>query len=102
MKVLITGVNGFIGGHYAAHLRAGSDDTIVGIDVQPAAARACCDRYLQLDLGTPAAARALSELPAFDRVLHAGGISGFMVETDNPQRIFDVNVAGTMAVLDMA
>ena len=102
MKVLITGVNGFIGARYAAHLRAGSDATIVGIDVQPAAAGACCDRYLQLDLGTPAAARALAELPAFDRVLHAGGISGFMVETNNPQRIFDVNVAGTMAVLDMA
>jgi len=47
------------------------------------------------------AAEALRDLPAFDRVLHAGGISGFMVETGNPQRIFDVNVAGTMAVLDM-
>jgi nucleoside-diphosphate-sugar epimerase len=102
MKVLITGINGFIGGAYAAHLHATSDATIVGIDLQPQAAKPCCDEYLQLDLGTAAAVAALRELPAFDRVLHAGGISGFMVETGNPQRIFDVNVAGTMAMLDMA
>lgn len=34
--------------------------------------------------------------------MHAGGISGFMVETKNPQRIFYVNGAGAMTVLDTA
>lgn len=102
MKVLITGINGFIGASFAARLRAGSDASIVGIDIQPQASTPCCDEYLQLDLGSPAAASALRDLPAFDHVLHAGGISGFMVETDKPQRIFDVNVAGTMALLDLA
>ena len=101
MNTLITGINGFIGGAYAARLRVEGRHAIVGIDVQPAAATPC-DNYLQLDLGSVTAAEALRDLPAFDRVLHAGGISGFMVETGNPQRIFDVNVAGTMAVLDMA
>lgn len=102
MNVLITGINGFIGGSYAARLRMGGDASIFGIDIQPDASTPCCDEYLQLDLGSATAAGALRELPAFDYVLHAGGISGFMVETNNPQRIFDVNVAGTMAVLDMA
>lgn len=101
MKVLVTGINGFIGGSYAARLRATSDATIVGTDLQPVASRPCCDEYVQLDLGAPDAAGMLRAMPAFDRVLHAGGISGFMVETDNPQRIFDINVAGTMAVLEM-
>jgi UDP-glucuronate 4-epimerase len=101
MNVLITGINGFIGGSYAAQLRMSGDATIFGIDMQPSASTPCCDEYLQLDLGSSAAAGALRELPAFDCILHAGGISGFMVETDNPQRIFDVNVAGTMALLDM-
>lgn len=102
MNVLITGINGFIGGSYAARLRTSSDASIFGIDMQPGASMPRCDEYLQLDLGSATAARALHELPAFDFVLHAGGISGFMVETNNPQRIFDVNVAGTMTVLDMA
>jgi nucleoside-diphosphate-sugar epimerase len=102
MKVLITGINGFIGATYADRLRACSDASIVGLDIQPRASTPCCDQYVQLDLGSAEAASALRELPAFDHVLHAGGISGFMVETDRPQRIFDVNVAGTMALLDLA
>jgi UDP-glucuronate 4-epimerase len=103
MNVLITGINGFIGASYASRLRMTGDGAIFGIDVQPSASAAApCDHYLQLDLGSAAARAALKQLPAFDYVLHAGGISGFMVETGNPQRIFDVNVAGTMMLLDMA
>jgi len=101
MRTLITGINGFIGSAYAARLCATGGATITGIDLQPSALRPVCDKYLQLDLGAADAAKTLAALPAFDRVLHAGGISGFMVETDNPQRIFDVNVAGTMAMLEM-
>jgi UDP-glucuronate 4-epimerase len=103
MNVLITGINGFIGASYASRLRTTGDMAIFGIDMHPSASSAAaCDHYLQLDLGSAAARDALNQLPAFDYVLHAGGISGFMVETGNPQRIFDVNVAGTMALLDMA
>lgn len=103
MDILITGINGFIGARYAARARAGGAARIVGVDLQPQATPGVpCDRYLQLDLGASDASAALAGLQRFDRVLHAGGISGFMVETDNPRRIFDVNVAGTMALLDMA
>ncbi|HKU85537.1 MAG TPA: NAD(P)-dependent oxidoreductase [Casimicrobiaceae bacterium] len=103
MNVLVTGINGFIGASYAARLRASGDTRIFGIDLQPSpSSPACCDEYMQLDLGASGARAVLIALPAFDRVLHAGGVSGFMVETDNPQRIFDVNVAGTMALLDTA
>jgi len=101
MKILITGINGFIGTSYATRLRASEDARIFGIDVQTSPSTPCCDDYLQLDLASAAAAGALRELPAFDYVLHAGGISGFMVETNNPKRIFDVNVAGTMTLLDV-
>ena len=101
MKTLITGVNGFIGARYAERLKR-KGAWIAGLDLQSAEHASHCNEYLQLDLGSPAAAQVLRKLPAVDFILHAGGISGFMVETDNPQRIFDVNVAGTMAVLDMA
>ena len=101
MKTLITGVNGFIGAAHAERLKRGGA-SITGLDLQAAEQAGHCDEYVQLDLGSPAAAQVLRGLPAFDCILHAGGISGFMVETGNPQRIFDVNVAGTMAVLDLA
>ena len=101
MNILITGINGFIGTSYAARLRASGDARIFGIDMQGSALTPCCDEYLQLDLASAEAAGALRELPAVDYVLHAGGISGFMVETNNPKRIFDVNVAGTMTLLDV-
>lgn len=101
MKILITGSNGFIGSSYAARIRAEGGASVFGIDLQDAPGGAACDDYLQLDLGGAGAGDVLAGLPAFDCVLHAGGISGFMVETGNPQRIFDVNVAGTMRILEM-
>jgi NAD(P)-dependent dehydrogenase (short-subunit alcohol dehydrogenase family) len=101
MKALITGVNGFIGARHAELLKR-QGASLVGIDLQAAEAAHSCDEYLQLDVGSPDAAQRLRTLPPFDFILHAGGISGFMVETNNPQRIFDVNVAGTMAILDLA
>lgn len=101
MKILITGINGFIGGNCAARLRRRLGASITGLDVQPTALALNCDEYVQLDIGSAGAAGALLKLPSFDYVLHAGGISGFMVETDNPQRVFEVNVMGTMRVLEM-
>jgi len=101
MKTLITGVNGFIGARYAERLQR-NGASIVGLDLQSAPNATHCNDYLQLDLGSPDASHVLRKLAAVDFILHAGGISGFMVETGNPQRIFDVNVAGTMAVLDLA
>lgn len=102
MKILITGVNGFIGARYAARASTTRQVQVIGVDIDSSAKHSYCDEYVQLDLGTPAARAAICELPECEYVLHAGGISGFMVETNNPQRIFDVNVAGTMAVLEMA
>jgi nucleoside-diphosphate-sugar epimerase len=54
-----------------------------------------CRDYRGIDLGTPGAGDLLDTLPAPDVILHAGGISGFMVATDKPQYIADVNVGGT-------
>lgn len=104
MEILITGINGFIGASYAARVRASGDATrIVGVDLQERPSPGVpCDHYLRVDLGAPTASDLLSTLPRCDQVLHAGGISGFMVQADNPRRIFDVNVAGTASLLEMA
>src|ERR1051326_4503321 len=75
---------------------------IVGVDLQPDDATGCCCHYRAVDLGAPDALAALSALPSPDLILHAGGVSGLMVETDNPLRIGAINIAGTMAILELA
>ena len=102
MTILITGSNGFIGARYAARLKRASRERIIGVDLQERDQHGTCDEYVRADLGTAEGRERLNALPPFERVLHAGGISGFMVETDNPQRIFDVNITGTFGLLDLA
>ncbi|HKS64946.1 MAG TPA: NAD(P)-dependent oxidoreductase [Xanthobacteraceae bacterium] len=99
--ILITGCNGFIGQHFAKRARA-HDWRIVGADLQPGDTSGYCDEYRAVDLGAPDAFAALCELPSPDLILHAGGVSGLMVETDNPSRISAVNVEGTMAIFELA
>jgi len=74
----------------------------VGVDLQPNDATGCCDEYRAVDLGGADAFTALSALPSPDLILHAGGVSGLMVETDNPARIGAINIAGTMAIFELA
>jgi nucleoside-diphosphate-sugar epimerase len=99
--ILITGCNGFIGASFAkrAHARGWR---IVGTDVQGDDATGCCEDYRAIDLGGPGAFATPSALPPPDLILHAGGVSGFMVETDDPARIGAINIAGTMAVFELA
>src|SRR5262245_54640917 len=99
--ILITGCNGFIGASFAkrAHARGWR---IVGSDVRADDETGCCEDYRAVDLGGPHAFAELSALPPPDLILHAGGVSGFMVETHNPARIGAINIAGTMAVFELA
>ena len=99
--ILITGCNGFIGKSFAKRARA-RKWLIVGVDVQSIDATGCCDEYRAVDLGTPEAFAALCALPSPDLILHAGGVSGLMVETDNPARIGAINIEGTMAIFELA
>jgi UDP-glucuronate 4-epimerase len=99
--ILITGSNGFIGASFARRARARGWQ-VAGLDLQPGDAGGHCDTYVGADLAAPDALQRLRELPAPDLILHAGGISGFMVETDNPARIVAVNVAGTMPIIERA
>jgi nucleoside-diphosphate-sugar epimerase len=99
--ILITGCNGFIGKSFAKRARE-HGWRIVGADLQAGDATGCCDEYRAVDLGAPDAFAALCALPSPDLILHAGGVSGLMVETDNPSRISAVNIEGTMAMFELA
>jgi UDP-glucuronate 4-epimerase len=101
MKVLITGVNGFIGGTYAEIVRQ-SGDIVIGLDFHDEEYAKRCSEYFQIDLGSAEASQEMLKVPAIDLILHAGAISGLMVETDNPRSIVAVNVGGTLSVLELA
>ena len=99
--ILITGSNGFIGARFAKRARA-KNWQVVGLDLQPRDRGGDCHDYRSVDLASPEAFNVLRELPSPDLILHAGGISGFMVEADNPSRIVAVNIAGTMPIIELA
>ena len=100
-SILITGANGFIGSHFGQRARM-RGWRVLGADLAAQDMTGNCHDYLKVDLGTPGAGDLLDTLPAPDVVLHAGGISGLMVATDKPQYIVDVNVVGTMTLLELA
>jgi UDP-glucuronate 4-epimerase len=100
-RILITGINGFIGRAFARRQeRPGWE--VWGTDCSAHSEVIPAERYLPIDLADPRARARLVELPEMDWILHAGGVSGFMVETDFPERIFEINVAGTMPILELA
>jgi nucleoside-diphosphate-sugar epimerase len=78
--ILITGANGFIGAQYARRVKA-RGWRVIGVDVQAEASHDACAYYRSLDVSDPKALQVLEELPIADIILHAGGISGFMVAT---------------------
>lgn len=100
-SILITGVNGFIGTRMARRLM-GAGYRVLGSDLGTGCPVDGLAGYLSVDVGGPQAWSLLDWAEGVDRVLHAGGISGFMVETDNPRRIVEVNVGGSLAMLELA
>ena len=86
--------------HSTHELFAPADIILLACDIHTADSFQLCDEYYSIDLGSQQARAAVQALPAPDLILHAGGISGFMVETDNPARIADVNIFGTLQLLE--
>ena len=99
--ILITGINGFIGSRFADVARA-RGWTIVGSDLAAHDVFGKSDRYVSLDLGSVRAEDLREAVGRVDFILHAGGVSGFMVAADQPERIAAINVGGTTAILEWA
>lgn len=98
MTVLVTGAAGFIGGHVVRRL--GADGVrVVGLDRPGAPPLAEAAAWHAVDLEAPAGLEALLRAEAVTAVVHAGGVSGPMVMTDDPARLCAINVGGTVALL---
>jgi nucleoside-diphosphate-sugar epimerase len=95
-NVLVTGASGFLGGAAVARLsKAGH--RVIGLDPVPAPAAAT--RHVIDDLSNRHRLHDLLQLEGVTHVLHCGGVSGPMVLADEPARVMDINVAGSLNLL---
>ncbi|MBL7008887.1 MAG: SDR family NAD(P)-dependent oxidoreductase [Planctomycetes bacterium] len=111
-KVLITGAAGFIGSHLAERcLELGAE--VTGVDVfddfyDPALKRQnllkarASDRYrlVEADIRDRPAMRALVAGGGFDVVMHLAARAGVRPSLEQPALYYDVNVQGTLSLLD--
>ena len=101
---LITGVNGLIG-HAVAERLARAGTAVVGMDRVLPVGSELADLgvvLVEADLGDVPRLHAVIRDHGVSRILHAGGISGPMLLRDNPHRLFEINVTGSMHVAEAA
>jgi nucleoside-diphosphate-sugar epimerase len=90
---LVTGASGFIGRVVMARL-ATMERRAVGLDPRPSATAHVID-----DLSDRSRLRALLQREKITHIIHAGGVSGPMVMTDDPAGVLAINVIGSMNLL---
>jgi GDP-4-dehydro-6-deoxy-D-mannose reductase len=88
VKALVTGADGFVGGHLLEHLRANGDD-VVGVD------REC-------DVTDASSVRAALERVRPDAIYHLAALTAVGASWSNAVEFTRVNVLGTKNVLDAA
>jgi UDP-glucose 4-epimerase len=101
MRVLITGGAGFIGSHLCEALVARGDDVVALDDLStgsaanlPAGAELVTGSVADADQARAAIGR------GFDAVLHVAGQASIFRSFDRPERDLEVNVVGTLNVLE--
>ena len=112
IKVLVTGVAGFIGMHVAQRLLA-RGDTVVGIDnlneyYDPALKHARLAqlaphvdfKFELMDIADRSAIANLFEREKFDRVVHLAAQAGVRYSLQNPHAYVDSNLVGFVNVLE--
>jgi UDP-glucose 4-epimerase len=98
-KLLVTGASGFLG-HVVASRLAELKHDVVGLDLLPAPDAPW--RHVIDDLSSRARLVELQKTEAFTHVIHCGGVSGPMVMADDPAAVIDVNVTGSINLLQAA
>ena len=114
MRILITGICGFIGHHVAEHILINTDWDVVGIDRLSYASNGY-DRLrdaigyphprvtlFSTDFTQPFPVGLLKEIGPVDYILHMGAETHVDNSIQNPEPFVFANVVGTMRVLDYA
>ncbi|MBI4575728.1 MAG: NAD-dependent epimerase/dehydratase family protein [Planctomycetes bacterium] len=114
MRVLVTGAAGFIGSHVTQGL-LGRGDQVVALDsfdpyYDPSRKRRNLEglggragfRLVEGDILDPAALEASFAPPAPEAVIHLAALAGVRASIEEPARYAEVNVLGTLRVLEAA
>jgi UDP-glucuronate 4-epimerase len=116
--ILVTGAAGFIGSHVAQMLRE-RGDVVVGLDnlndyYDPNRKRANLVEvestpdvegefhFVEGDLRDKALLQKLFTEYSFDAIIHLAAMAGVRASVEDPQLYFDVNLGGTLGLLDAA
>lgn len=127
MKILVTGIAGFIGFHLARRLAERGDEVVgvdnvnayydvelkhgrlaeLGIDAPGSGGTAVSSRYptlrfIQRDIGDVAAMAALFSEKQFDCVCHLAAQAGVRYSLDAPFEYVDANIRGFLSLLEAA
>jgi UDP-glucose 4-epimerase len=104
VRVLITGGAGFIGSNLVEHLSAADRYQIVVLDNlsvgQPAPRLPSGVRHVNGDYTDRATMAGCLE--GVDAIVHLAALSGVIDSVEDPQPSFDINVAGSFQLLDLA
>lgn len=114
MKILLTGVAGFIGSH-VAHRLLDRGDEVVGLDnlndyysVQLKRHRLARlvvrdgFRFLEVDFADWAALATALESVSFDRIIHLGAQAGVRYSIENPRAYVQSNLVGHLNMMEVA
>lgn len=96
LRVLVTGANGFAGGHLCVHLRQMGDEVI---EVAGPGPSGTSDPALAIDITDRDAVRAAIEEVKPEAVIHLAGFSSVGKSHQDPARVFTVNTVGTVQLL---
>jgi GDP-4-dehydro-6-deoxy-D-mannose reductase len=104
MRVLITGVAGFVGGHMVDFLRREAPEAVVvGLDCRPGRrAQSLAIDIVQADLEDAASVRAAIARVSPDRVIHLAAQSSPQRSWEDPERTLRTNVLGMLHLLEAA
>jgi UDP-glucuronate 4-epimerase len=117
-KILVTGAAGFIGSHACQALLTRGDQ-VIGLDnlndyydtarkranLADVASSAGNNRgfsFVEGDIRDRALVEWLFEEHGFDAIVHLAAMAGVRVSVENPELYYDVNVNGTLRLLDAA
>jgi len=98
-NVLVTGASGFLGAMVMARLLEAGHQAI-GLDPAPGPDPA--RRHVIDDLSDRRRLLEILRAENVTHVLHCGGVSGPMVLADEPARVMDINVSGSLNLLQAA
>jgi len=93
-NVLVTGASGFLGTAVVGRLKK-AGHYIVGLDPAPSAPDAA-RRHVIDDLSDKRRLTELLRTEQISHVIHCGGVSGPMVLANDPARVMEINVAGSL------